>query len=284
MAKFIIVLCAFIATVSAGPGLVGPLGGFPLAYAQGLPYSSPLTYSASLAYTSPVAYGLASGGSSRVDIQNNYNLAPQFASVPFAARIVAPYTNVAAVAPSVQAPLAPAPLSYNFAQLAAPQTGPVAFSAPVATSPIAAVPFAKFATPVPFTAPQLIPAPLRYSAPLLNNYNYYGSPLSYAFPGQINALPFAAAPTGLPIAGQIAASPIPLAADPSTAQTTRMTAVQAESASENDSEEIPAKLMSAENPSESSEKQKFATPAPVDGPSAAPRDGSQSPVVPVNNN
>ncbi|XP_055842209.1 skin secretory protein xP2-like [Episyrphus balteatus] len=288
MAKFIIVLCAFIATASAGPGLVAPLAGVPLAYASSLPYSSPLTYSPSLAYTSPVAYGLASGASSRIDIQNNYNVGPQFA-VPFAARITAPYAA---------APFVSAPLSYNFAQFAAPQIAPapVALNAPLAPAPVAVAPApAKIAAPVPvpFAGPQFIPAPLRYSAPLLSNYNaatpaFYGSPLPYAFPGQINAYPFAAplaASPGVPIAGQFAAPPSVQLADPSTAATTRMTAVPSENSSEADSVEAPAKLVS-EAPAAADDEQKFATPAPVDGPQTA-RDAAssaQSPVAPVRNN
>ncbi|XP_023298619.2 uncharacterized protein LOC111681126 [Lucilia cuprina] len=110
MAKFIIVLCAFIACAAAKPGVVSPLAyTAPLAYSTPLTYSTPLAYSAPLTYAAaPVAYANAhldaAYASSRVDIKQNYNAA------------VVPATYAAAPAVQVATPFAAvAPLKYTAA-------------------------------------------------------------------------------------------------------------------------------------------------------------------------
>ncbi|XP_065361501.1 testis-specific gene A8 protein-like [Calliphora vicina] len=117
MAKFIIVLCAFIACAAAKPGIVAPLAytapfaaATPLAYSSPLAYSHPLAYSAPLTYAAaPVAYANAhldaAYASSRVDIKQNYNAA------------VVPATYAAAAAVPVATPFAApvAPLKYTAA-------------------------------------------------------------------------------------------------------------------------------------------------------------------------
>ncbi|XP_017015748.2 pupal cuticle protein C1B [Drosophila takahashii] len=156
MYKFL-VLAALIACSAAKPGVVAPLAA-PLAYANAPLY--------------------AAGGSSQVDVRNNYDgTLSSYTTAPF--EFTAPYSSryVSGIpaAPAVVAKYTAAPVAAAYsAPLAAP-----AVAAPLAAAPLAAAPYA---TPYAAAAYSAYPYASPYAAP------YLASP--YAAP---YAAPFAAA-------------------------------------------------------------------------------------------
>ncbi|XP_014089341.2 cuticle protein 38 [Bactrocera oleae] len=162
MFKFVtFVLVALVACASAKPGVVAPLAAAPLAYANAPLY--------------------AAGGSSQIDVRNNYDgtlssytTTPFQYSGPFASRYVSGVPAAyAAAAPVLAKYAAPAVLAAR-APLAAL---PAPFAA--APAPLAALPAPFAAAPAPLTA---LPAPLA-AAPFAAPFHaaYAAAPAPYAW-------------------------------------------------------------------------------------------------------
>ncbi|XP_020816954.1 pupal cuticle protein C1B [Drosophila serrata] len=159
MYKFL-VIAALIACSAAKPGVVAPLAAAPLAYANAPLY--------------------AAGGSSQVDVRNNYDgTLSSYTTAPF--EFTAPYSSryVSGIpaAPAVVAKYAAAPLA---APLAAPVAAPLA--APVA-APLAAAPYT-----AAYAAPYAAPYAAAYSAyPYASQYlaSPYTAPFAAAVPAPV---------------------------------------------------------------------------------------------------
>lgn len=165
------VIAALIACSAAKPGVVAPLAA-PLAAAP-------------LAYANAPLY--AAGGSSQVDVRNNYDgTLSSYTTAPFefAGPYSSRYVSGIPAAPAVVAKYAAAPLA-------------AAYSAPLAAAPLAAAPLAAAPYNSAYAAPYAAPYAAHYAAP-------YAAAAYSAYP---YASPYLASPYTAPFA---AAAPAPV--------------------------------------------------------------------------